>query len=183
MSLRSCGFYPTSFSRGDFLHYCGSSGREHRQFIHHHPYPTCDAVTSVRQHSKSPATITCNRYSVYCTVTLLFEDHCMKYTSVTLNRQTRGVTTRCRQAETLLQWARPASKTKIATRLQSKAVNATKLSGMKGEGQGSKGQMSAVNQRVYRKVFSVFTSSSRALSYDLWYVGNTNTAHTQLFGF
>lgn len=121
------------FSRGDFLHYCGSSVREHTQFIHQLPDPTdfpCDAVTSVRQHSKFQATITCNLDSVYCNSSVwrsLYEIHvCHSQPS-----DMRRVTTCCWQAETLLQWARPASDTKIATGLRSKAVNATKPSGMK----------------------------------------------------
>lgn len=121
------------FSRGDFLHYCGSSVREHTQFIHQLPDPTdfpCDAVTSVRQHSKFQATITCNLDSVYCNSSVwrsLYEIHvCHSQPS-----DMRRVTTCCWQAETLLQWARLSSDTKIATGLRSKAVNATKPSGMK----------------------------------------------------
>lgn len=49
--------------------------------------------------------------------------------SVTLNPQTWGEFQPA--ADKLLQWARPASNTKIATGLRSKAVNATKPSGMK----------------------------------------------------
>lgn len=99
-------------SRGDFLHCCGSSARERRQFIHHHPYPTAfhrHAVTSVKWHAKYLKEWSCVTSAVFTTtVTHLFEDQCMKRMSVIQpSEEMRRVTTCCGEAG--ISWAKNAA--------------------------------------------------------------------------
>lgn len=54
---------------------------------------------------------------------------------------------------------------KNTNRALKKRVKATKPSGMRGGGRGSKGQRATVNRHICQEIFSAFTSPSGVLSY------------------